>query len=463
MPGSRWTRRMDRLAVCIVMATPGPFARSALAQADGAAASASTAASQLSLEQRVELLTAEVRRLREQMALPETDEQLRGAYGMGPAASKVYRRSAGLSLGGYGEFYFEAPVTQTAATGDVRVADLLRFVSYVGYKFSDRVLMNTEIEFEHATTGEGYDGEPGEVAVEFSYLEFLLHSRLNLRAGNLLLPIGLLNTMHEPAFYHGVLRPQVERTLIPTTWRELGVQAHGTLIDGLRYSAGVVNGLNAGHFSSEGIREGHQEGNRALWEDVAGVLALEYSHHDRLQVGGSFYGGQADQGQEFAGRRLAAWTAVYEAHAQVRHRGFEARALVAGTRIDAAADLTRALYPDSGPSASSQLVPATQWGAYLEAAFDLAPALKLPGPVAVLPWARVEAYDLQASVPSVPLPGDPTTPRSADRSLAARLWTFGLEIKPTPVVVLKADYSHRSNDAHAPESDRLRVGAGFVF
>ncbi|MCK4774103.1 MAG: hypothetical protein KAT30_04935, partial [Candidatus Krumholzibacteria bacterium] len=58
------------------------------------------------LAEKVEILTEEVSRLREQMNLPETDKELRGAYGMGPAASKVYGVSQGISFGGYGEFYF---------------------------------------------------------------------------------------------------------------------------------------------------------------------------------------------------------------------------------------------------------------------------------------------------------------------------------------------------------------------
>ena len=48
------------------------------------------------LEDKVDVLTEEVRRLREQMVLPETAE-MKGSFGMGPAASKVYRSGGGLS------------------------------------------------------------------------------------------------------------------------------------------------------------------------------------------------------------------------------------------------------------------------------------------------------------------------------------------------------------------------------
>ena len=45
-------------------------------------------------------------------ASTETDAELTSQYGMGPAARKVYGGPAGISMGGYGEFYFAAPLEQ---------------------------------------------------------------------------------------------------------------------------------------------------------------------------------------------------------------------------------------------------------------------------------------------------------------------------------------------------------------
>ena len=33
-------------------------------------------------------------------------------------------------------------------------ADMYRFITYIGYKFSDKIVMNTELEFEHGTTSD---------------------------------------------------------------------------------------------------------------------------------------------------------------------------------------------------------------------------------------------------------------------------------------------------------------------
>ena len=74
-----------------------------------------------------------------------------------------------------------------------------------------------ELEFEHAGTGGG-----GSVSTEFLTLDFLLCDCFNLRAGLLLMPMGFVNEIHEPVFYFGNERPEVERRIIPSTWRENG-------------------------------------------------------------------------------------------------------------------------------------------------------------------------------------------------------------------------------------------------
>ncbi|RLC96155.1 MAG: hypothetical protein DRI46_14075, partial [Chloroflexi bacterium] len=205
-----------------------------------------------SLEEKVEILTEEVSRLREQMNIPETDKELEGAYGMGPAASKVYGVSQGISLGGYGEFYFAAPYGDTDITGQVNITDFYRFIAYFGYKFNDWIVMNTEIEYEHATTSSNFQGKSGSVSVEFSYLDFLFNPAINARAGNLLVPMGFVNLIHEPPTYWGNIRPFVETTIIPSTWREMGLGIHGNA-GNVRYSGYVINGFNAAKFDEKGV------------------------------------------------------------------------------------------------------------------------------------------------------------------------------------------------------------------
>jgi len=58
------------------------------------------------LERKTDILSQEVEKLRTNLAIPE-EKQLKSAYGLGPAASKVYQVGKGLSIGGYGEGFYQ--------------------------------------------------------------------------------------------------------------------------------------------------------------------------------------------------------------------------------------------------------------------------------------------------------------------------------------------------------------------
>lgn len=390
------------------------------------------------LEAKIDVLARELAELREQMAIPETDAELTGAFGLGPAASKVYGVSQGISVGGYGEFYFAAPLEDTDVTGATNVADFYRFITYFGYKFSDDIVMNTEIEFEH-----GGD----EVSVEFAYLDFLLDPHFNVRAGNLLVPMGFLNRMHEPAFYRGNFRPEIERRILPSTWHEMGIGAHGILTEGLRYDAYLLNGLDASSFDAKGIRGGRQGAGEVMWEDVAGVVAVQYEHPSRSTLSGSFFYGGADQGQlMFGSEKVDVTHWIGEVHGELRWRQAAVRGLFVVSENDDAGDLSLL---------NGVTIPQRQIGWYLEASYDVAP--QLLGPATgwqISPWVRYEDMDLQDEVADGFV---------ADPTLAQQLLTVGLDLKPQPNVVLKLDYVHTSNDADTATSDEVRVGAGFVY
>src|SRR5436190_24332904 len=83
-------------------------------------------------------------------------------------------------------------------------ADLLRFVLMVGHSFSDRIKFWSELEVEHAFV-EGEE-ESGEVAVEQAYIDLAVSRRFNVRAGMVLIPVGIINERHEPPTFHGVER-----------------------------------------------------------------------------------------------------------------------------------------------------------------------------------------------------------------------------------------------------------------
>ena len=118
-----------------------------------------------------------------------------------------------------------------ADSGKTDTFDLLRAILYFGYKFDDRFVFNSEIEFEHSTTSES-----GSASVEFAYLDYLFKPGFNVRGGLLLVPMGLVDELYEPTTFLGAKRPETERRIIPSTWRENGLGAHGSIHSPVRSS-----------------------------------------------------------------------------------------------------------------------------------------------------------------------------------------------------------------------------------
>jgi hypothetical protein len=394
-------------------------------------------------DRKIGVIATEVERLKSSLTLPEAKEY-KSAYGLGPAASKVYQLDRGLSIGGYGEFHYSKPVSDQRGEHDQ--FDLERFVLYAGYKFNDWILLNSEIEFENALIGEDtVAAESGAVEVEFAYLDFLLWQQLNVRAGLVLVPMGFLNEMHEPPFYFGNARPEVESRLLPTTWREGGIGIFGELAPGLTYRGYVLNGLNARGFSAEeSIREGRGQGNRAFADDLAGTLRIDYANGGAL-VGVSGWAGASGQNQDFDGSKPNAFTLVGDAHAQFQYHGLWLRALGVLTHIDDAAVISRAL---------GETIGSNQFGAYGEIAYDVLPLVVPETTQYLAPFFRYEIFDTQDDVPRG---------FARDPGHDVKLYTVGFSYKPHPQVVLKLDYRNFNNGKTNPLADEFSIGAGFIF
>jgi hypothetical protein len=391
-------------------------------------------------EEQVSALAEEVRRLKLELGIGNVEG---GSYGgLGPAASKVYFSQKGLSIGGYGEINYRRDVR-----GDTAETDVYRVVAYLGYRFTPHIVFNTEIEFEH-----GGD----EVGIEFAYLDFLLADPVNVRVGNVLVPIGFLNRMHEPAFFNGVFRPQVERSLIPTTWHENGVGLHGE-VAGLRYETYFLVGLDS--TSTDGgearlsadswLRGARTGGAEALANSFAGVLNLSYDLGP-LTVAGTIYGGRSGQGKVApGGEKIEGDVLLGEAHARLVWRGLEARALwTVGTLGQA--DLVSEAQGITDPA---QYLGSRVQGGYVELAYDVLSLLWPDGGQALVPFARYEMIDLHEEVP----PGGERNP-----ALDQDLWTVGVGYRPIPNVVLKADYQW-TQDAAGAVGQYVNLGVGLVF
>jgi len=395
------------------------------------------------LERKTNVLSQEVEKLRTNLVIPD-EVKYKSAYGLGPAASKVYQVGKGLSIGGYGEAIYQNYVHDRNADTKNN-ADLERMVLYAGYKFTDRILFNSEIEFEHATSGEGSELK-GEVGVEFAALDFFIDPLANVRAGLVLMPMGFINQIHEPPFFFGNHRPEVEQRIIPSTWREMGVGLFGQITPNLTYTTYLVNGLDASGFSSAGIAEGRGGGSQAKAEDVGYVGRMDYTpgYLPGVTLGGSLFVGNSGQNLSYAGQRADVFTQLYEGHVQWKYRGLEFRTLGSWGHIGNADLLSKA---------AGQTIGSENYGWYTELGYDILPLFKADTLQYLAPFFRYERLDTIASAP---------TGYADDPSKDLRIYQFGLQYKPIPNVVIKADYRNfHAKQGLAP--DDFNLGFGFIF
>lgn len=355
-----------------------------------------------------------------------------GKWGLGPAASKVYGKSSGLSIGGYGESLyqnFDANREDGAASGKTNEWDYLRAVVYLGWKFDRTFVLNTEIEYEHASTGKG-----GEVSVEFATLDALLRSEVNLRAGLVLVPVGFVNEMHEPTTYLGARRPDTETRVLPSTWRANGIGAFGEA-GPFAYKLYLTESLNASSFTAaNGIRGGRQSGTRASADNLAFTGRLDLVSVPGLLAGASFFTGESGKDLSVAGQTFGARTTVWDLHADWRLGGLWLRGVLARVTIDDVALLNRSLGLTGNKSIGE-----TQEGYYLSAGYELLSRLVPGTSMALTPFVRFERTDTQKEVPA-----GWTRDGANDREA----WTVGLDFKPIPHLALKVDWQDYTDAAN---------------
>ncbi|HSP97581.1 MAG TPA: hypothetical protein VL049_10105 [Candidatus Dormibacteraeota bacterium] len=406
------------------------------------------------VERRQNILTEEVRKIRDFLVLPETQE-LKGRYGLGPSASKVYGLPGrGLSIGGYGEANFKIVTENGNGANDT--FDFERFVLYTGYKFNDWIVFNSEVEVEHAGTEESVSADGGSVNLEFGTLDFLFNPAANARAGLMLVPMGFINEVHEPPFYFGNVRPPVETQIIPSTWSATGVGFFGQVIEGLEYKAYGITSLNAKGYRSLNLRDARQGGNDAIAEDWSFVGRLDYAPLAEWSMGSSMFMGDQGQNEEYGNedigfRQVGVFTQIYEAHTEVVSRGWWFRLLGTTALVDDAGVLSRD--EQIQQATGGEPIGKVMLGIYTEAAYNVLPLLWPDSNQYFAPWFRYSWLDTTNQVA-----------KGFSRDPAARRWfyEFGLQYKPIPQVVLKADY-HIQESEGGPLPDELRLGGGFVF
>ena len=193
------------------------------------------------------------------------------------AADSVMQHVNGkrLSVGGYGEVamirnFYSDHVSRYSLADEHKDDpshgrfDIPHAVIYLGYDFGKGWTTGTEIEFEHGGVGMAYEKEDeeggeweqevekgGEVELEQFWIQKSFGRWANIKAGHIVVPVGLNNAYHEPLNFFTVYRPEGENTVLPSTWHQTGVSFWGRT-KGWRYELQFLAGLNSDNFTNTG-------------------------------------------------------------------------------------------------------------------------------------------------------------------------------------------------------------------
>ena len=440
-------------------ATAGAWIATALALAAGAASAQS--ASESELARRLDQLAAELANVKAELARLQSERAATPATSAQPAASTqaavppaaapapvaaAAPQGPGLSLGpatvltSYGEINYNRPTNDSKNA----VADLRRFVLGFQHRFDEKTKVVTEVEVEHAVSSAS---DPGEVEIEQAYVERQLSGPWAVRGGLFLIPAGLLNENHEPTAYYGVERNFVETAIIPSTWREGGIQVVGNFDNGLTTQFGVTTGFDLTKWdasSSEGAESPlgsiHQELSLAKARDLSVFGALNWRGVPGLLLGGSLFTGGATHGQTPTPSRVTLW----DVHARYTPGRWDLAALYSRGTISNTAALNTALV------GSMTLIPKSFDGWYAQAAYRI----WSNADYTLAPFARYEEFNTARSFESL---GAGVTPTAAPTQ---RVATVGANFSIGSGVVLKADYQRFRENRDA---DRFDLGFGWSF
>ncbi len=367
-----------------------------------------------------------------------------GAPAGAPPAVAVAPAPAGepaTVISSYGELNYLNSKGATA-TGDVA-----RFVIGLQHRFDDKTKMASELEVEHTVVS---SSDQGEIEVEQLYVEHRLNDTYGLRGGLLLMPIGLLNNNHEPTAYYGVERNFVETAIIPSTWREGGVQLFGEHGNGVSWSAGLSTGFDLSKWdatSEEGRQSPlgsiHQELQLAKAHDIAVFGNVDWRGIPGLRLGMSAFSGGASQAQSGFPSTSARVT-LYDVHAQWTPGPWDLSALWTQGHISGAGAFNTTIAGSPTP------VPKRIDGWYAQAAYRW----QLAGDYTLAPFARYERFNTGRGFDGLPMGIDP----GAYGTEAVR--TVGVNFQLNPEVVLKADLQRFHLDS---SQDRWDLGLGYSF
>jgi len=403
-------------------------------------------------------------------------------------SAQYAQKPSRLTIGGYGEavysynFYSDSPYRYmyperySDNTGFGR-ADLPHVVVMLGYDFGSGWTMGSEIEFEHGGVEAAMEVEGdeaveleheiergGEVFLEQFWLQKSYSNAFNVRAGMIIVPVGLTNSRHEPDGFFTVYRQEGESTIIPCTWHQIGVSLWGRTGD-WKYEAMVIPGLNSRLFNNSKWVNG---GSASAYEyTVANSLAaaLRFDNYSirNLRIGLSGYVGGTDNDAyprivNASGKvnELPKGT-VYIASLDYEYKG---KHLVSRGNLDYGYLTNSSAIGTSNKNSdnstfspySHTLVGKAAYAAGAEAGVDLLSWKERQDSRKLYLFGRMEAYD--SYIPAE----DVMDYQWSDKVRVAA----GINYSPVSQIILKAEYSHRFLKSQYNDEPSINIGITYT-
>jgi hypothetical protein len=354
-----------------------------------------------------------------------------------------------LMLGGYAQIEYKQPLINSEFNNGK--LDIHRMVVLLGYKFNDKISFMSEIEIEHAS----------EVYLEQAYLNYRFKEWLQLRAGLVLIPMGIINENHEPPTFNGVLRPSVDYYIVPTTWREIGFGFTGRIRQAsLNYTIYVINGVvgyngDAKLNGKYGIRKGRQKGISSIIGSPSLTGRVEYFGLKNLKIGLSGFSGstQTTLNKGLSKDDQAGIDARDSSIVDMGMLGLDAQYSIAGFRFRV--QYTYATFANSAAynEFTGSDLGKSMMGYYIEAAYNVLDLVKSTDHE-LIPFVRYENYNTQQKIDD---------PLKLNDAYHREELTAGLGWKPISNVALKADYQLIRQKSESVFSGIINIGVGLMF
>jgi FtsZ-binding cell division protein ZapB len=412
-------------------------------------------------KQETEVLKEELRKLRLEIAIPQLE--LKTYSGLGPAASKAMFNPRGVSIGGYGELTFRNNSVD-ARGGAKSIANVQRIILYLGYAFDEKLKFNSELELEHASTSAAHGTGGGYFKAELAFLDYNFRPEFGVRGGLLLMPVGIVNEVHEPPTFPSADRPFLERRILLSTWEEMGVGVYGT-IKNLDYRFYITNGLmvkGGGDYNAlEPLKTLRQRGARAVADRIGFTGRVDYTLPYNLMVGFSFWTGDImskgdtpnnndSQLDLRRGTKLGSMTMI-SPHLWWQYGGWDVRFVGAFVDVNNARKITDDL--QSGTDRINRPIPSEQRGFYVQVAYDIFRLFKIDKQELYV-FGIYEDFDAHAKVPQGSV-------KPAGHKL--KVYNVGLSYKPHPLVAITTDYARLNYSPNRRDETEYRLTLGFMF